>query len=245
MVIAPSVSSHRSAFNHRSIIIRSFSKFANQQNQKKSLFNQDNSQVLKEGMGESEPLSWLSQSILGGVLLSMIAGNLYYYSEFYTQPPDVLSPDTFKEFKIKEKIRVNEDTCLFRIQARVLPLIHGSGLSAPSHILIKDDSCQIARAYTPITFDKEHVDLLVKLYPSGSISPMLHGLEPGDKVHMSGPLKTMEYRPNVVQDLSMVGIPENHLNFIKILFSQSINLKECRLQRERELHPCINSSNKS
>ncbi|KAI8851509.1 hypothetical protein BC829DRAFT_427269 [Chytridium lagenaria] len=67
-----------------------------------------------------------------------------------------------------------------------------------------DESCQIARPYTPITYGANHFDLLVKLYKDGSISQLIHGLKVGETVPMRGPIQTLEYKP-AGGDLIMIG----------------------------------------
>jgi hypothetical protein len=135
---------------------------------------------------------------------SIMSYNVYYYFYVHEAPAAILSPEDFNEFALTEIVPVSHDTSLFKFKAKVLPVIKGSQVPAPSHIVIKDDSCQIARAYTPISFLKDSVEILVKKYPDGSISPMLHGLQVGEKVHMRGPITTVPYRSNAVKELGMV-----------------------------------------
>lgn len=154
----------------------------------------------------SDRMSDSTKLLLAGTAISLIGFDLYFYNYIYEAPPKSLNPDAFEAFDLAQITRINHDTSLFRIKARVLSLMEGGGgtLPVPSHILVKDDSCQIARAYSPVVYDKEYVDLLVKKYPDGSISRMLHDSKVGDKIWIRGPFSSMPYRSNVVKDLGMV-----------------------------------------
>ncbi|KAI8995930.1 hypothetical protein BC832DRAFT_535628 [Gaertneriomyces semiglobifer] len=103
-----------------------------------------------------------------------------------------------------EAIPVTHDTTLFRFAANLPDVETPSGIIVPSHVVVKDDSCQIAREYTPITYSKTHFDLLVKKYENGSVSKLIHSLEPGDKLEMRGPIETLPYEPNVVEEIGMI-----------------------------------------
>ena len=150
-----------------------------------------------------EGFAW-ERVCFGVIAAATLAYDIYYTIYVHEPAAELLFPDEFNEFSLSEVIPVNHDTSLFKFKAKVLPIIKGSQVAAPSHVIIKDDSCQIARAYTPINFLKDYVEILVKNYPGGSISPMLHGLKVGEKVHMRGPITTLPYRPNVVKELGMV-----------------------------------------
>ena len=77
--------------------------------------------------------SWIGTGI---AFFSLVAYDVYYYQQLQKE---VLEQD-FKPFSIAAIRKVNHDTSLYSIRAKCKdwPLF--------SHILIKDDSCQIARA---------------------------------------------------------------------------------------------------
>ncbi|KAJ3266260.1 NADH-cytochrome b5 reductase [Chytriomyces hyalinus] len=76
---------------------------------------------------------------------------------------------------------------------------------APNHIVIKDDSCQVGRSYTPITYGRNHFDLLVKRYDNGSVSSMIHALKPGeDFILARGPILSFPYMENMVSEVVMI-----------------------------------------
>jgi hypothetical protein len=144
----------------------------------------------------------------------LTALDVYYYLYVYEKPPAALSPEEFRPFRLLEVRPLTEDTSLLRfatnMPAAEAPLKLGSvstgGIPIPSHVVVKDDSCQIARAYTPTAYGRRHFDLVVKRYEDGSVSRFLHGKQVGDLVEMRGPLPTLLYRPNLVETLGMVGL---------------------------------------
>jgi NAD(P)H-flavin reductase len=69
---------------------------------------------------------------------------------------------------------------------------------------VKDESCQIGRSYTPITYGKNHFDLLVKKYMNGSVSNMIHDMKVGEYLCARGPIRTFDYSTNMVNHLGMV-----------------------------------------
>nr|KAJ3422498.1 hypothetical protein HK105_007773 [Polyrhizophydium stewartii] len=72
------------------------------------------------------------------------------------------------------------------------------------HVIVKDDSCQIARPYSPISHSENHIELLVKRYELGTVSRHIHSLAPGDKMHIRGPLLTLPYKQNLVERMGMI-----------------------------------------
>lgn len=99
---------------------------------------------------------------------------------------------------------MNHDTKWIRFKGRIVDLIMGNPVPFPSHVIIKDDSCQIARPYTPINYDKDSFDILVKKYPNGTLSRYLHDVEPGEVVYIRGPIQTLPYVSNMIPDLAMI-----------------------------------------
>jgi cytochrome-b5 reductase len=151
-----------------------------------------------------ERMSRPTQLWLLGVGIAVLGYDVYYHHYLRTPHIKALDPSDFNPFTLYDIVPVNHDTSLFRFKARVLQCDHGQSVDAPSHVIIKDDSCQIARPYTPIHFDKESVDILVKKYPDGSVSRMLHAQSIGDQIYMRGPLLSCHYRPNCTPHLCMM-----------------------------------------
>jgi cytochrome-b5 reductase len=77
-------------------------------------------------------------------------------------------------------------------------------MGACSHIDIKDDTCQIARSYTPISGSPTHMDLIVKRYEDGLVSRLCHSAKVGDSLLIRGPIVTLPYRMNMVSDVAMI-----------------------------------------
>ncbi|KAJ3414144.1 hypothetical protein HDV05_007006 [Chytridiales sp. JEL 0842] len=153
-------------------------------------------------------MAWLSV-----VTLAVLGGDLYYYLYVHEPATPALTPEDFRNFPLKDVIPLTKDTSLFRFGAAVQdpkntsptnPPSTNMTVTAPSHIIVKDDSCQIARAYTPITYGNDHFDLVVKKYPDGSVSQLIHGLAVGERLPIRGPLKTFDYQPNMVKHLGMI-----------------------------------------
>lgn len=119
--------------------------------------------------------------------------------------PKKLSPSNFRQFKLREVIPLNHDSSLYRFGCDLRD-VDSTTNPAPSHVIVKDDTCQIARPYTPVTFAKSHFDLIVKRYPDGIVSGFLAGLDVGSYVEIRGPIQTLPvpYQANVVDELGMV-----------------------------------------
>ncbi|KAJ3024225.1 NADH-cytochrome b5 reductase [Thoreauomyces humboldtii] len=142
--------------------------------------------------------------IVSIVAATVFIGDAYYFTMIHEPTPATLTADEFRIFKLAEIIPLTHDTKLLRFKAN-LPLADApGGFPAPVHVIVKDDTCQLARAYTPITFTRTHFDLVVKKYDDGSVSRFLHAKEPGDPVEMRGPLVTLPYTANAVEDIGMV-----------------------------------------
>lgn len=120
--------------------------------------------------------------------------SLVYHEFFYSTLSLQFQPHT-----ISSITQVSPDTKLFRIKVKTK-----GEIEACAHVDIKDDSCQIARSYTPISSSSEYLDLLIKRYPNGQVSRLMHSLSPGDIVQMRGPVVTLPYAKNSVETISMI-----------------------------------------
>ncbi|KAJ1531285.1 hypothetical protein HK096_007158, partial [Nowakowskiella sp. JEL0078] len=129
-------------------------------------------------------------------------------------PVNYLHPINFKKFKILKITQINHDTALFRFEAN-LPLgdvalnpesYEKPLISLPSHVIIKDDTMQIARAYSPISYNRFHFDVLVKQKPGGFLSRYIFSKKEGDMLEIRGPICSMpeEYTRNVVSNIAMI-----------------------------------------
>ncbi|KAI8820784.1 uncharacterized protein EV422DRAFT_496637 [Fimicolochytrium jonesii] len=136
--------------------------------------------------------------------VAVTAGDIYYILYMHEPMPATLSPEKFQAFKLQEIIPLTHDTSLFRFATHYPQADSPAGIPVPSHVVVKDDTCQVARSYTPITYTRTHFDLLVKKYEGGSVSKFLHATPVGDKVEMSGPMVTLPYEPNLVSEIGMI-----------------------------------------
>ena len=137
-----------------------------------------------------------------GISAAVIAFDAYHYIYEFESPPNFLLESKFQPFKLIEKTTILEDTVHLKFLVNNTELLEN--LTYPRHVVIKDDSCQIARPYTPFLFDKKSIHILVKRYPNGQISRFLHALNAGEFVHIRGPIQTMPYKSNIVKDLGMI-----------------------------------------
>ena len=136
--------------------------------------------------------------------VGLVAFNYIYFSYYHEPPIHRLTPETFHPFKLVEKIDMTKDTALFRFEA-FIPEASTSALPIPSHVIVKDDSCQVGRAYSPITYSTNGFDLLVKKYDNGSVSKLIHELQPGESLSISGPVWSFPYDQNMADEIGMVG----------------------------------------
>ncbi|KAJ3374416.1 hypothetical protein HDU92_000957, partial [Lobulomyces angularis] len=106
---------------------------------------------------------------------AVIIGYDIYYVLYLHEPPIYeLSTKEFRKAFLKEIVPVTNSTSLFRFHILTSSV---ESTPIPSHVLVKDDTCQVARAYTPIAFTRETIDLLVKKYDDGLVSKHIHNLK--------------------------------------------------------------------
>ena len=135
---------------------------------------------------------------------------VFYGYMLATHEPELQSliPDDFRKMTLQEVIPMTHDTILLRFQT-VMPIAKRppwdeKGIPVPSHVIIKDHTCEIARKYTPVTYATNHFDVVVKVYDDGSVSKFLQKQLPGDKVFIRGPLVSMPYQANMADEIGMV-----------------------------------------
>ncbi|KAI9352648.1 hypothetical protein BDR26DRAFT_849625 [Obelidium mucronatum] len=171
--------------------------------------------------GSDPQMKWVLTS-LAVVTTGVLGANAYWYM---TAPKRVmpLEYERFNNFTLKEVIPVNHDTSLFRFRAAhqshdgtqvpvelrktkgAFQVTTNEYVPAPNHILIKDDTCQVGRCYTPIAYGRDYFDLLIKKYPNGSVSSMIHDLKPGeDFIIARGPILSFPYTENMADRIIMI-----------------------------------------
>ncbi|KDQ16711.1 hypothetical protein BOTBODRAFT_43300 [Botryobasidium botryosum FD-172 SS1] len=144
-------------------------------------------------------------------LVALVVGGLaslafaYYLRTNDVRKP-VLDPKEWKEFPLKEKIIISNNTALYRFALPhpedVLGLPIGQHISVSAEINGK----AITRSYTPTSSDddKGHFDLVVKAYEQGNISKYLSLLKIGDKVRVKGPKGQFNYHASLSRELGMI-----------------------------------------
>ncbi|KAK3711655.1 hypothetical protein LTR37_009431 [Vermiconidia calcicola] len=118
----------------------------------------------------------------------------------------VLNAREYQPFPLVDKWNVSHDTIRF-----VFGLPHPNsvlGLPTGQHIAIRHevDGKQIARSYTPTSSNKDRgrMELTVKIYQNGKLTPWLKGLRKGDTVEFRGPKGEMKYHKNLTKEMGMI-----------------------------------------
>jgi cytochrome-b5 reductase len=82
------------------------------------------------------------------------------------------------------------------------------GLPTGQHIAIRHmvDGKQLARSYTPTSSNKDtgRLELTIKIYKDGKLTPYLSNLKVGDTVEIRGPKGEMKYHKNLVKEMGMI-----------------------------------------
>lgn len=117
-----------------------------------------------------------------------------------------LDPEQWQRFELVERLPVTHNASIFRFK---LPRPTDSlSLSIGRHLQIRAvvDGKEVVRSYTPVSLpdDEGFFELLVKVYPTGTVSKHIGSLRLGDFVECKGPKGHFEYRPNMVRHLGMI-----------------------------------------
>ncbi|USP79415.1 hypothetical protein yc1106_06689 [Curvularia clavata] len=118
----------------------------------------------------------------------------------------VLNARIYQPFPLIEKTNVSHDTIRFVFG---LPSENSIlGLPTGQHVAIRHevDGKQITRSYTPTSSNKDlgRLELTIKVYEGGKLTPWLKQLNIGDKVEIRGPKGEMKYHKNLVKELGMI-----------------------------------------
>jgi hypothetical protein len=134
-------------------------------------------------------------------IVTVLAVDLYWSFYLKPKPLDRLSETEFGSYELLNIIPITPTTSLFRFKADIP---EHKDIVMPSHIVLKDDSCQVGRSYTPIAYDRESFDLLIKKYDTGLVSRFVHSLKEGRMVEMRGPILSFPYERNMVEEIGMI-----------------------------------------
>ncbi|KAK9720619.1 hypothetical protein K7432_004029 [Basidiobolus ranarum] len=115
-----------------------------------------------------------------------------------------IDSDCYTPLSIQEIKKVNHDTRIYKLAYKNKNACVEIPLS--SSVYVKDDSMQIMRPFTPVSDSdtKGHLELLIKLYPDGSMSQFLKDRTVGDILEVRGPIINWEYQPNSYREIGMV-----------------------------------------
>lgn len=101
----------------------------------------------------------------------------------------------FRSYKLLSIRKLNENTSIF-----IFEFMYKLTTDIPpgKHVVIGllKDGKMIKRQYTPISYNKDNFELLVKRYDNGEISKYFHNLKLGDKVKMKGVFGNLTYKKN-------------------------------------------------
>ncbi|PWZ03696.1 NADH-cytochrome b5 reductase 2 [Testicularia cyperi] len=122
-----------------------------------------------------------------------------------------LNKDQFVEFTLKEVKPYNHDTATYVFE---LPNGQKPGMNVASAVLFKaagdalkdDKGKDVIKPYTPVTSPEVagHIDFLIKRYPGGKMTGHVHGMKPGDKLGIKGPIAKFPYKANEFESIGMV-----------------------------------------
>ena len=105
--------------------------------------------------------------------------------------------DEMAKFLIKNKKLISGNSAILKIKFPMLPDSWGEDF-VPLDRFPKS-FCVMAgkdgfnyKPYTPINFTKEYMDLLIKMYPTGTVSKNLFDLNEGDVIFMKGPREKLK-----------------------------------------------------
>jgi len=117
----------------------------------------------------------------------------------------VLSPVSFKKFKLVNVKTISSNTKLLRFE-----IPHNQCINLPigRHISVRAeiDGNKVTRAYTPTSRPdmKGYFDLLVKAYEFGKMSTYLHSLRTGDEIEVRGPIGSFKYGSNMYPRVGLI-----------------------------------------
>ncbi|WFD32917.1 cytochrome-b5 reductase [Malassezia sp. CBS 17886] len=118
----------------------------------------------------------------------------------------VLSKEEWRHFKLISKTPVSKTSAIYRF---ALPRSSDSlDLPIGQHVFVRAmvNGRHAMRSYTPITVSrtKGYFDLMVKTYPTGTVSRHFDQLEVGDTMEFKGPKGQFRYSPNLVQHMGLI-----------------------------------------
>eukprot|EP00475_Leptophrys_vorax_P030192 TRINITY_DN4506_c0_g2_i1.p1 TRINITY_DN4506_c0_g2~~TRINITY_DN4506_c0_g2_i1.p1 ORF type:complete len:295 (+),score=30.04 TRINITY_DN4506_c0_g2_i1:188-1072(+) len=148
------------------------------------------------------PLPVLLAVVVGGVLLVLIVS-----MRGKPKAKVALHPEQWRQFQLIEKTNITHNVVKFKLALPSPDTVLGLPIGQHVSLLGKDENGkEFMRPYTPTTLDSDvgHVDIVVKIYPTGAMSQYLNKLEVGNFLAMRGPKGRFKYRPNMCRAIGMV-----------------------------------------
>eukprot|EP00906_Rhabdomonas_costata_P037645 RCo053069 len=119
-----------------------------------------------------------------------------------SQPDKGLAADQFREFPLIEVRPSSATAKIFRFE--VPPVDRTPVFPVCSHISVRSED-GTARSYTPISTGPGYFELVVKLYPEGVISGLIHRLMINSKASICGPIPgKFTYKVNQYPQIGML-----------------------------------------
>jgi len=123
-----------------------------------------------------------------------------------------LDPANFVDFELKRVEHYNHNTAKFVFklnddEASLLPLASCVIVKSSDPEGLKDAKGKpVIRPYTPISRSDTPGELtfLIKKYENGLASGYIHGLKPGDKLAIKGPIQKFPYKDNEFEEVGMI-----------------------------------------
>ena len=128
-------------------------------------------------------------------------------------PSPGLDPKSWVPLKLVKSTPLTKDSAIYSF-AFADPEAT-SGMTVASCLLVKaaigsekadGTRANVMRPYTPISRPeaKGHLDLMVKVYPTGKMGNHIKSLKVGDTLDFKGPILKREYKPNQYDSIGMV-----------------------------------------
>lgn len=129
--------------------------------------------------------------------------------------PETITATDFLPFELLSNEKRSHDTVALRLRAKksALPTLQEDGASIgpafhfSARVTAKDGRVK-TRPYTPVSYDPEtgELELVVKRYEQGLVSPVLHELQPGAFLELRGPLQgSFSYWDTAASSLTLFG----------------------------------------
>lgn len=116
-----------------------------------------------------------------------------------------IQPDKWKEFEIIHISEVNTQTYLYTFKLQDYQCL---GVDIGQHIIVKQNvnGKPVTRQYTPITdiHQRGSFQVLIKIYPTGKVTPVIKGWQVGDLVPWRGPFGKFKYKSNHFKQIVML-----------------------------------------